>query len=362
MADTNGQVYLNYQDMMRKTDNLDTPFGVIGRELDSVNEFVTDLPLVAASDMEFDKGSFIEPWRKDAHSDLSDFQSPYFSHDFDVYGRNDTMFLRKSAIAMKRNDYRKNPAAMEEYRMKMTQLTVADIMRDISDDFVHGNPTKDFRHAIGLEARFDVLTDMDGKIIAGDYAGQINPYITLDAGGGKGTFGTSGKLTSVYMLIPSDMGVCRIYPSTGDFTGGISYLPGDWTRVEEADPVTGRTGWIDKRADFLDVCQGLCFRNRRAGLRIANIDLYSEDGMKSFVDTYYEACEVMQECSVKGQIILYANSKMRVELKKYFNRLKNPITAVAAKPEAANQMDYYIDESVKIRPNNHIQCTENRIA
>lgn len=357
MPDLIGNVYLNYQDMMRKTNNLDTPFGVIGRELDSVNEFITDLPLVQASNMEYDEGSFIEPWRKDAHSDLADFQSPYFSHDFDTYGRKDTVFLRKSAIAMKRNDYRKNPSEMENYRMKQTQLTIADIMRDMSDDFVHGNPKKDFRHAIGLEARFDMLTDMDGKILAGEHKGEINPYITLDAGGRNQSEETP-KLTSVYMLIPSDMGVCRIYPTGGDFTGGISYLPGDWTRIQETDRVTGKTGWNDERVDFLDICQGLCFRNRRAGLRIANIDMNTDDGMKKFIDTYYEACEVMQECTVKGQIILYANSRMRVQLKKYFNRLKNPITAVAAKPEAANQMDYYIDESVKIRPNNHITCAE----
>ena len=174
---------------MRKTNNLNTPFEVIGRELDSVNEFITDLPLVRASNIEYDEGAFIEPWRKDAHSDLSDFQSPYFSHDFDVYGRKDYTFLRKSAIAMKRNDFRKNPAEMEKYRMQMTRLTIGDIMRDISDDFVHGSPKKDFRHAIGLEARFDRLTDMEGKILAGTDAGKINPYITLDAGGGAGTAG-----------------------------------------------------------------------------------------------------------------------------------------------------------------------------
>ena len=69
-----------------------------------------------------------------------------------------------------------------------------------------------------------------------------------------------------------------------------------------------------------------------------------------------------EECTVKGKIILYANSKTRVELKKYFNNKKNPLTAVQAKPEQANVVDYYIDETVKIRPNNHILTTEERIA
>ena len=250
MPDNIGDVYLNYQDMMRKTNNLNTPFEVIGRELDSVNEFITDLPLVRASNIEYDEGAFIEPWRKDAHPDLSDLQPPYFSHDFDVYGRKDYTFLRKSAIAMKRNDFRKNPAEMEKYRMQMTRLTIGDIMRDISDDFVHGSPKKDFRHAIGLEARFDRLTDMEGKILAGTDAGKINPYITLDAGGGAGTFGTTGKLTSVYLLIPSDNGVCRVYPSEGDFVGGITYLAGDWTRNKVQDSVSGKNGWEDERVDF----------------------------------------------------------------------------------------------------------------
>ena len=363
MPDNIGDVYLNYQDMMRKTNNLNTPLEVIGRELDSVNEFITDLPLVRASNIDYDEGAFIEPWRKDAHSDLSDFQSPYFSHDFDTYGRKDYTFLRKSAIAMKRNDFRKNPAGMESYRMKLTALTISDIMRDISDDFVHGSPKKDIRHAIGLEARFDRLTDMDGKILSGTDAGKINPYITLDAGGGSASgHGTSGKLTSVYLLIPSPEGVCRIYPSEGDFVGGITYLAGDWTRNKEQDAVTGKYGWNDERVDFLDVCQGLCFMNRRAGIRIANVDLYSKEGLDALVDKYYEASELMQECTVKGQIILYANSKTRVELKKYFNNKKNPLTAVQAKPEQANVVDYYIDETVKIRPNNHILTTEERIS
>ena len=62
MPDNIGDVYLNYQDMMRKTNNLNTPLEVIGRELDSVNEFITDLPLVRASNIDYDEGAFIEPW------------------------------------------------------------------------------------------------------------------------------------------------------------------------------------------------------------------------------------------------------------------------------------------------------------
>ena len=163
-------------------------------------------------------------------------------------------------------------------------------------------------------------------------------------------------------MIPSENGVCRVYPSEGDFVGGITYLAGDWTRNKVQDSVSGKNGWEDERVDFLDVCQGLCFRNRRAGIRIANVDLYSKEGLDAFIDKYYEASEIMQDCTVKGSIILYANSKTRVELKKYFNNKKNPLTAVQAKPEQANVVDYYIDETVRIRPNNHILTTEERIA
>ena len=351
--------YLTYQEMMEKTNNLKTPFGLIGRELDDSEEFINDLPLVPASDQDYDLGSFYENWKKDKHSSLADFQSPYFSSTFDDYSRKDFMFLRKSAITMKRNDFRKSETDMEAYRWEATQITIKDIIKDCADDFVHGNPEKDSRHALGLEARFNMITDMEGIVKSGAYTGKVNPYITLDAGG---TSAKNGKLTSVYLLIPSTSGVCRIYPSKGSFVGGIQYKPGVWFDAEEQDPVSGNTGYIQKRVDYLDICTGLSFRNRRAGIRIANIDYSTEEGIKNFIYKYYEAVEAIKDCSVKGTPILYANRKMRVELKKYFNDRKYPTSISVAKPEEVMNMRFTIDGEIPIKPNEHIQTTENAIA
>lgn len=53
---------------------------------------------------------------------------------------------------------------------------------------------------------------------------------------------------------------------------------------------------------------------------------------------------------------------MRVELKKYFNDRKYPTSISVAKPEEVMNMRFTIDGEIPIKPNEHIQTTENAIA
>ena len=60
--------------------------------------------------------------------------------------------------------------------------------------------------------------------------------------------------------------------------------------------------------------------------------------------------------------LILTNRKMRVELKKYFNDRKYPTSISVAKPEEVMNMRFTIDGEIPIKPNEHIQTTENAIA
>ena len=347
--------YPNYQKVMEQTKNATRAYSQLAKELDEVDEFISDLPLVPASSVDMDEGGFLEPWKYNKNSDLADMQSPYSPHSFETYERTDYMFMRKTAVYQRWADYLKDPSSMDEARMENTKVNIQAIFMDMSNDFVHGNPEADPRQALGLEGRFNVITDQRGVIQneSNKYYGKINPYITLDAGGTD-----PADLTSVYLLIPSPVGVRRIYPSKGMYTGGIFYKPGEWHDVQEKDKVSGKDGYTQARVDYIHIASGLSFKNRRAGVRIANIDVKKLD---NFNRTLRFAVQAIKRSGVNGTIRMYANSDLIPELQEYYDSKKYPATYEAAKPSDIGNNTVVIG-GLPVRTCDHILSTEEHIA
>ena len=346
--------YLSYQKVMEHTNNATRAYSQLAKELDEVDEFISDLPLVEASGIDMDEGGFLEPWKYNKNSDLADMQSPYIPHTFETYERTDYMFLRKTAVYQRWADYLKDPSAMDEARMENTKVNIQSIYMDMSNDFVHGNPEADPRQALGLEGRFNVITDQRGVIqnSSNKYYGKVNPYITLDAGGTS-----DGALTSVYLLIPSPVGVRRIYPSKGMYTGGIFYKPGTWHDVQETDAVSGKTGYTQARVDYIHISSGLSFKNRRAGVRIANIDM---SDLSKFSKTLRYAVQAIKRSGVNGSIRMYANSDLIPELQEFYDSNKHAVTYEQAKPSDIGNNSITIG-GLTTRTCDHILSTEERI-
>ena len=180
--------------------------------------------------------------------------------------------------------------------------------------------------------------------------GDISKYVTLSAGGTS-----SGSLSSVWVIIPgANDGVCRIYPNGTDFTGAIQFDEGHWETVEENGEATR------KKTDLFLLTNGIAIMDRRACVRIANVDVSTETGIKGLEKALYKAFTVIPS-EKTGRARIYASPKIIPELKMYYSSKVVSPTYEGAKPHNIAG-DFEISGIGYFRPCLHLLNTESTVA
>ena len=309
-----------------------------------------DLPIAEASEKNRDVGVFSEPWEYNKNSGTTDLDSGEKISKTGSYSRMDILGMRSSAI-----QYRiKQKMFMGGQFMQLVTWQMADRLRDIGldneHDIFYADVRQDPKTFVGLYPRFWCLTDPDGVIKAGSHQGKRSMYVTLDAGGKS-----SGALSSIFVLIPGARdGVCRIYPNGTDFSGSIQFDEGTWETIEENGEATR------KKTDLFILSNGIAIKDRRACVRIANIDVTTAEGCKGLEKALYQAFTVIP-AEKANRAIIYCSKDIIPDLKMYYSEKVSPATYENAKPHNITG-DFEIPGLGYFRPTLHITARESIVA
>lgn len=305
--------YTTLQELLQATQGNDKLLSMITYEYQRQQTIAKDLPIKVASGRTEDVGAFLEPWEYNKSSELTSIDGGPTFHKLGTYSRRDIMGMRDSAIAVGEREYKQQGILGDLWRAKQTKDTVMKMGLDIEHDILYGDPKKDSRNMLGLMPRFSIITDMDGIVKTGDYAGQKSPYITLDAGG------TGSSLSSVLLVYPNaDRGVAWLVPN-GDtlFTGGIEYKKGKFQPMTYLDD--NNVSRVKEQAvDTFLIVGGVGMMNRQGAIRIANVDISTAEGLKKFERTMFEAMEAVDPDVANGYIA-YIPPQLSVDLKVAYN-------------------------------------------
>lgn len=310
-----------------------------------------DLPIRMATEKNMDVGTFEEPWEYNRNSGTTDIDSGEKISKVGSYSRNDIIGMRSSAIQyrIKQKMYMGQTGFMQLVNWQMSNRLKA-IGLDNEHDIFYADAREDNKTFYGLYPRFWAITDEDGVISAGSHQGEMSMYVTLDAGGTA-----SGKLSSIFLLVPgANDGVCRIYPNGTDFSGSIQFDEGTWETIE-ADGEATR-----KKTDLFVLANGIAVMNRRACVRIANIDVSSDDGCKGLEKALYRAYTVIP-AEMRTRAIVYCSDKIVPDLKMYYNSKVQATTYEDAKPHNIAG-DFEISGLGYFRPTLHILRTESKVS
>lgn len=305
--------YTTLSELLQATQGDENLLGRITYEYQRQQTIGKDLPIKVATGRTEDVGAFLEPWQYNKASELTSIDGGPTFHKIGTYSRRDIMGMRDSAIAINKREYQLQGAIGNLWRAKQTNDTVMKMGLDVEHDILYGDPKVDSRNMLGLMPRFSLITDMDGIVKAGAYKGEKSPYITLDAGG------TGTTLSSVLLVYPNaERGVAWLVPN-GDtlFTGGIEYTKGEFqdVAVQDKDGVVRiKTQANDK---FL-ITGGVGMMNRQGAIRIANVDISTDTGLKKFERALFEAMEAVDPDIANG-FIAYIPAKLSVDLKVAYN-------------------------------------------
>lgn len=280
-----------------------------------------DLPFCEATGKEEDLGTFAEGWTYNEASKPTDLDHGVAPTKFKYASRADKIGYREGQFQFTKKHADLGGASFAQLVNNNIAQKTQWIALDSEHDLFYADYRQDPRLYNGLFPRFSVLTDEDGVISAGDHQGEISPYITINAGGTS-----SGSLSSMFMIVPGPQATCLIYPK-GDLTWGFDYDKGNPTDMkdENGNTIRGRTDIFTSRF-------GLALRNRRACVRVANIDTSSTDSIKKCMDALYVAADALP-VEIASRAIIYANKKVLREFKKYFNDKTTPPTYEGAKPQ-----------------------------
>lgn len=309
-----------------------------------------DLPIRMASEKNRDVGTFSEPWEYNKHSGYTDLDSGEKVSKTGSYSRIDIMGMRSSAI-----EYRiKQKMFMGSGFAQLVTWQMRDRLRDIGlddeHDLFYADMREDNRTYFGLYPRFTMLTDEDGIVLNGSNKGKKNPYVTLSAGGTA-----SGKLASLWIIVPGATdGVCRIYPNGTDFTGAIQFDEGSWETVEQDGEATR------KKIDFFYLTNGLAIMDRRSVVRIANIDVSTEEGIKNLEKAIYQAFTVIPQ-NKAGRARIYVSPKIVPSLKMHYSNKVQAVTYEGGKPHNITG-DFEIPGVGVFRQCLHLLATEDVVA
>lgn len=313
---------------------------------------LADLEMVEATGIMEDESDFLEPYTYDVTSQVVDLDHGAKSHTYGNYRRKQPMQMREAALVFKKKHQKFVPGAYAATTELHIQMTISRTALDFEHDVFYADPVNnqaDRQYMIGLAPRFPVLTDEDGVVKAGDLAGEVLSTICLDAGGTTG-----GSLGSAYVIVPGSDAACLVYPNGSDLAG-FEYEPGEYQRTKDENG-----GLIDERGDIFRFTGGLSLRQRHAAIRIANIDTSTNDGLKKFMDCFYQIGDVMPQ-ELVSRAILYIPQKMRSKLCAYLDQRVTYITPENAGFNSAFRMPY-IDGLGPVRPTSQLLLTEGKIA
>lgn len=308
-----------------------------------------DLPIRMASEKNRDVGTFSEPWEYNKHSGYTDLDSGEKVSKTGSYSRIDIMGMRSSGI-----QYRiKQKMYMGAQFAQLVTWQMRDRLRDIGLDDEHDLWYADARQHketyFGLYPRFTMLTDEDGIVLAGSNQGKKNPYVTLSAGGS-----TNGNLSSLWIIVPGATdGVCRIYPNGTDFSGAIQFNEGDWETIEKDGEATR------KKTDFFIISDGLAIMDRRSVVRIANVDVSTDDGIKNLEKAIYQAFTVIP-ANKAGRARIYVSPKIVPALKMHYSNKVTAVTYEGGKPHNITG-DFEIPGVGVFRQCLHLLATEDAV-
>ena len=326
-------------------------------EYSTVQTLGAEIPAVQASDAMEDNGSFLEPWEYDKTSKTTDLDggSQYFK--IGTYQRKDIMGMRSSAIGINERQYLMAGEAGKFWRAQQTLARSKHIALDKEHDMFYGDPSVDPNQNLGLAPRFCMCTDTKGIIKRGEHKGKMSPYITIDAGG---TSAKDGNLASIYILYLSPVnGVCWLYPKdSAEYSAGLRYVKGDFMPVKELNS----QGVVEVRreaSDIFEVVGGIGMRSRRAGIRIANIDVTTEEGMKKFDEALYRAFSAMP-MEFRRSAKIYSPTDITPDLKMYYRDHFTKMSYDQAKP--MNLVGDFTIDGYLFREVDHLLATEDYLA
>lgn len=333
-----------------------------GRFIHITNEFQhlmtigEDLPWVAATHDDHDEGVFEDDYQYNHSSQTADLDSSVKPSKTGHYKRRDIIGMREGSHLTNAKTSDELGSRGKLYRTQQVDRMIRDTGLDFQHDLFYGNPADDPNQFLGLYPRFNVVTDMYGKIVGGAHAGADHPYITLSAGGKAEN---SGKLCSVYILCPEPVdGAALIYPNPDKattLTHGVHYESEDFKWVTADDG-----GRIKQAFDYVMVKGGLRFCNRHAGIRICDIDVSDEDCIKRTVNLFYYAMEAIPK-NLQPYMLVYCPKQFRADLKVFFNSKVLPSTYDAAKPTNVTG-DFIFDGIFWFRAADEMLMTEPRLA
>lgn len=325
--------------------NIGQVLHVFGTPLTMLN----DLSFQEATGKDDDVGAFDDGWEYNRDSKPSDLDHGVEPTKFGASSRVDKIGMREAQFRFKKKHADFGGMQFLQLADDQIEKKAKALALDCEHDLLYADYRKDPRLFMGIMPRFSVLTDEDGVIKSGDHAGEISPYITLDAGGTP-----SGNLSSVIMMVPGRNEVCLIYPK-GDLAWGFDYDEGTMTDIpdENNNTVRGRTDIFTSRF-------GLAIRNRRACIRIANIDVSSDANIVKFIDSLYEAADAIPK-ELMNRVIIYTPRKVTRALKKYFNAEKHATTYEGAKPQNITG-DFEIPDFGYFRRCDHLTNSETKVS
>lgn len=320
-----------------------------------INEYIVpltmlnDIPFVEAKKGEEDFGVFEDGWEYNTASKPTDLDHGVAPTKFDYGVRTDKIGFREGQLQFTKKHADLGGASFAQLVTQDVAKKVQWLALDSEHDMFYADYRQDNRLFNGIMPRYSVLTDEDGVIQNGDHKGEISPYITIDAGGTA-----DGSLASVIMLVPGKDAVCNIYPK-GDLTWGFDYDKGNVGDMndENGNVIRGRTDIFTSRF-------GLSIRNRRACVRIANIDVSSETSMKKFIDALYVAADAIPP-ELENRTIVYSPALVNRKLKQYFNDKVVPPTYEGAKPKNITGA-FEIDGIGYFRKCPHLTAKESKVS
>lgn len=321
-----------------------------GRYEQIINEHVKalslgrDIPVCVATGNTDDEGIYEEPWEYDKASAVYNLTSGRKFFKSGTYKRKDIMGLRGGAIAIRKDIYDQKGETAKLWEARQIFKSAEFCGLDCEHDMFYGNPMTNPDSSYGLMPRFSQLTDLDGRISAGDHAGELCTYITVDGSNGTATSAQNGKLGSIYIVHLSSMdGLCWIYPKNSNYTGGVEYELGDtWQDVTETHD--GILTAQKQKIHYFRRAGGVALKSREAVYRIANIDFTTSAGMQNFEKALYDVFDAMPK-NFLNSVKVYIPQRSGSYIKRYYNNRISPNTYEEGKPQNLRG-EFKIDEMV----------------
>lgn len=303
-----------------------------------------DIPVCIATGNMSDVGVYEEPWEYDKASSVYNLTSGRKFFKSGTYKREDIMGLRGGAIAIRKDLYDQKGETAKLWEARQIYKAVEFTGLDCEHDMFYGNPTANPDSSYGLQPRYSILTDLDGKVLSGDHAGELCTYITIDGSNGTATASQNGKLGSLYIMHLSSVdGVCWIYPKNSNYTGGVEFELGEkWQDVTETHD--GILTAQKQKIHYFRRAGGVALKSRYACYRIANVDFSTDAGLQALEKSLYDVFDAIPK-NFLNSVKVYIPQRAGSALKRYYNKRVQPNTYDESTPKNLRG-DFKIDDMV----------------